>query len=586
MGLHIERGALPSWTQRRTLTALLYTVLGAAPLASAAETPVQLDYNKHIRPILAEHCFKCHGVDAKQRKGQLRLDVREAALEKKSIVPGAPDESELLKRILTTVEDDVMPPVKERKKLSAEQTETLRRWIAEGAAYKEHWAFIPPVKTPVPAVRSPLNTEPLTVDPIDAFVLQHLSEHGLQPAPPAPKEAWLRRVTLDLTGLPPTLQEIDAFLADTSSAAFENVVDRLLAAPTYGERMASEWLDVARYADTYGRHDDTESTVWPYRDWVVRAFNQNLPYDRFITEQTAGDMLPDATQDSYLATTFNRLVQQSDESGSNEEEFRCEHVADRMRTNGIAFLGLSLECARCHDHKYDPITQRDYYAMSAFLSNVDELGLYSRFTQAIPAPSLLIYQGDAEQRHLALKLQMAQLEHQREALRDGAGERFRAWLATGGRPVAAAPVVHLPLDRFTGKVTTNLCDARASGHVRRKPDSVPGRLKKGMALSGDNWVSVGRSPEFNRTQPFSVSIWAKVSELPERAVIMHHSRAGVDAASRGWEVLLESGKVSFTLAHFYPGNAVRVRTAQSITANEWTHLTVTYDGSSRAAGLK
>ena len=326
-----------------------------------------LDFNREIRPILAEHCLACHGQDSKARKGELRLDVREEAVADGAIVPGKAAESELIVRLHSTDPEEVMPPPdsSKGKALTAAEVALLARWIDEGAGYAAHWAFIPPVAAKVPDAEGG-DEGGFVRGPVDAFVLKHLRANGGRPAVPAGREAWLRRVTLDLTGLPPTPAEIDSFIADSSSEAFEKVVDRLLAVPAFGEKLALDWLDVARYADTYGRHEDADMTVWPYRDWVIRAFNENLPYDQFITWQTAGDLLPNPTRDQMIATAFNRLAQQSNEAGSNPEEFRIEQVADRVHTNGTAFLGLTLECARCHDHKFDPVTMKDYYSMSAF----------------------------------------------------------------------------------------------------------------------------------------------------------------------------------------------------------------------------
>ncbi|WP_156344978.1 DUF1549 domain-containing protein [Verrucomicrobium spinosum] len=370
---------------RPSVLLLLTGLLGLLPV-NAAE---KVSYNFQIQPVMAEHCLKCHGQDEKQRKAKLRLDVRENALLNKVIVPGKPDESLFIERLLTHDEDEVMPPPKENKKLTAAQIDLFKRWIAEGAVYERHWSFIPPTPVPVPDIP---NREIAIENPIDAFVMQPLVAAGISQAKPAEREEWLRRVTFDLTGLPPTLEELDKFAADTASNAYEKVVDRLLASSAYGERMAIEWLDVSRFADTYGRHEDHDCLTWPYRDWVIRAFNDNLPYDQFVTWQTAGDMLPAPTQDMYLATAFNRLPQQSNEAGSNEEEFRQDIVADRVHTNGIAFLGLSMECARCHDHKYDPISTKDYYSLSAFLNNIDECGLYTVYTSNIPAPSMFVYE--------------------------------------------------------------------------------------------------------------------------------------------------------------------------------------------------
>jgi hypothetical protein len=563
--------------------------LASAPLAGAA-IPDKPDYNKHVRPILAGTCFKCHGSDEKLRKGKLRLDLRDAAVEKKAIVPGNADASELVKRILTTDEDDVMPPRKEHRDLTADQKEILRRWIAAGAEYQQHWSFIPPVKAAVPQIPG----DDQVRNEIDSFVRQRLAEEQLSPAPETTKERWLRRVTLDLTGLPPTLRELDEFLADTSGHAFDAAVDRLLASESFGERMATDWLDAARYADTYGRHEDAESAVWRYRDWVVQAFNENLPYDKFLTWQTAGDLLPNPTRDQYIATVFNRLVQQSNEAGSNEEEFRQDHVNDRVKTNATAILGLTMECARCHDHKYDPITQRDYYSFSAFLNNIDELGLFPRQTAAIPAPSLLLYGPAEDAKHRALVEQISAAEKELETIRAGAKERFHAWCREHGMPAPASPAAHYDFESVKAKkaiAKKNFVDSihpdAPPATSRQTPKAVPRGSSVGIHFENDNSVELPESiGAFRRSDAFSFAFWFQPNQLQDRAVLVHRTRGGLDAASRGYEIILEHGRLEFTLAHFAPGNCVRIRTTQPLPLKTWTHVTAMYDGSSRAAGMK
>jgi hypothetical protein len=333
------------------------------------------DFSLQIRPLLADRCFKCHGADERSRKAKLRLDQPESAFAARDhgirpIVPGHPERSELWRRINAADEDDRMPPPASKLSLTSEEKDLLRRWIEQGAAYKPHWSFIP-----VQAVRVPKLADSSQVrNPVDAFVQTRLLPEGLRPSPEAARETLIRRLSFDLRGLPPTLAEIDEFLADPARNACEKLVDKFLAAPAYGERQASEWLDLARYADTYGYQADVERDLSPWRDWVIRAFNEDLPYDQFVLWQLAGDLLPSPTRDQVLATAFNRLHRQTNEGGSIEEEFRAEYVADRVATAGTAFLGLTLGCARCHDHKFDPISQKDFYRMSGFFNNIDEFG--------------------------------------------------------------------------------------------------------------------------------------------------------------------------------------------------------------------
>jgi hypothetical protein len=342
-------------------------------------------FNRDIRPILSEFCFQCHGPDPGRRKASLRLDTREAATADResgqAIAPGKPDDSLLLRRVGESDPRRRMPPRSTGKQLQPEQIELLRRWIAAGAPYQRHWSLLPPERPALPAGRDPSWLR----NPIDAFVLARLEKEGLHPAPEASKSTLLRRVSLDLTGLPPAPAELDAFLADSAPDAYEKAVERLLASPHYGERMALMWLDQARYADTNGYNNDEERTLWAWRDWVLDAFNANMPYDRFLTEQLAGDLLPNPTPSQKLATAFNRNHVITTEGGIIPEEYRLEYVADRVHTTASVFMGLSLQCARCHDHKYDPITQKEYYRFFAFFNNVEDRTIgYNQGAAAAP----------------------------------------------------------------------------------------------------------------------------------------------------------------------------------------------------------
>jgi hypothetical protein len=361
---------------------------GAAVLASAAlaltakgpraaaqnDTPSNsiIDFNRQIRPILSDNCFACHGPDEKTRKAKLRLDTKEGAFGKLRddgvvIMPGKAAQSELIARITAHDVTELMPPPKSNKKLTKDQIELLRQWIDQGAAWSTHWAFVPPSKPALPGVKNSAWPK----NPIDRFILARLEAERLQPSPQAERATLIRRVTLDLTGLPPTLAEVDEFVADPSANAYEKVVDRLLKSPRHGEHLARFWLDAARYGDTHGLHLDNYREMWPYRDWVIKAFNNNLRFDRFIVEQLAGDLLPSPTLDQVVATGFTRCHVTTNEGGTIEEEFFVRNVVDRIDTNGVVFFGLSVGCARCHDHRYDPISMRDYYQMFAFFNNLD-----------------------------------------------------------------------------------------------------------------------------------------------------------------------------------------------------------------------
>ena len=585
-----------------------------------------IDFARDIRPLLSDRCFLCHGPDAGQRASELRLDL-EGSAHRWAIEPGDAQASELVRRITSSDADERMPPPDSNLQLSPAEIALLQRWIDEGSAYAQHWAFVTPQIPALPEVQHSAWPR----GGLDRFVLAHLEQQQWSPSPAADPVSLIRRVTLDLTGLPPTLDELDVFLTDYArqpDMAYERLVDRLLASHSYGERMAVDWLDVARYADTYGYQADRYRAMWPWRDWVVRAFNHNMPYDEFITNQIAGDLLPSATSDQILATAFNRHHRQTNEGGSVEEEYRSEYVADRVNTFGAAFLGLTLECCRCHDHKYDPLTQREYYQLSAFFDNIDESGLYSHFTEATPTPTLLLTNDIQRQELSELNAQIAQAEQQLAAWRPQPGE-FEAWraaLLTAAEdteptsaaehaasahadtteqqaaesetleplPEKATAVVNWLRDSLTGDFSLdnveagkllNRVDDQWSGATVEGPELVAGRVGRGLRLSGENNVSLKTGGDFTRDQPFTIALWLKAPERFERAVVFHRSQAWTDSGSRGYELLIEDGKLCAGIIHFWPGNALRIDSVDELPLERWVHVTVRYDGSSRAEGL-
>lgn len=356
---------------RRFLSALLLS-FSSTTMAFAAGT---VDFARDVEPILSENCYQCHGPDKANRKGDLRLDVEKEAKSKHDdvtpIIPKHSADSDIIRRIVTKEADDLMPPPKSHKKLTAAQIGTLQRWIDEGAVWGVHWAFVPVKRPEVPQLATP---GAKVHNPIDAFIQARLEKERLKPSPEADKETLIRRVTLDLVGLPPTPQDVDAFLQDHSPQAYEHVVDRLLDSPRYGERWAWEWLDAARYSDTNGYQGDPERTMWPWRDWVVKALNENMPFDQFTVWQMAGDLLPSATPEQKLATGFNRNHMMNGEGGRIAEESRVENVMDRVETTSTVWLALTMGCSKCHDHKFDPVTMRDYYALYDFFNQTSETG--------------------------------------------------------------------------------------------------------------------------------------------------------------------------------------------------------------------
>ena len=388
------------------LTASLAGSVNPSARAASAKHPV--DFNREIRPILSDNCYACHGPDAGKRKAGLRLDQRDGALAKLksgdfAIVPGQSEKSSLVARI-TAKDDDQMPPEDSGKQLTSQQVETLKRWISEGAEWKGHWSLIKPERGELPLVKN----QRWAGNPIDRFILARLEQENLKPAPEADKATLLRRVTFDLTGLPPTPAEVDSFLADRKPGAYERVVDRLLQSPRYGEHEARYWLDLARYGDTHGLHLDNERSVWPYRDWVVKAFNRNLPFDQFTIEQLAGDLLPNATEEQKVASGFNRCNVSTSEGGAIDEEFYVRYAVDRTETTGVAWMGLTLGCAVCHDHKFDPISQKEFYQVYAFFNNMNEKAMDGN--ALLPPPTMKLPSAEQQARFARLNESIAPVE--------------------------------------------------------------------------------------------------------------------------------------------------------------------------------
>lgn len=553
---------------RRLAFAVL--VAGVSSVANCAESP---DFSRDIRPILSDKCFKCHGPDSDAREADLRLDRSDHAAEVLS--RDHPVMSELLERVTSSDPDILMPPPGSKLSLTAAERRLLSGWVMAGAPWKEHWSFQSVQRSDPPELHG--DTWSRTM--IDRFILHRLRQEKVRPTAVAAKERLIRRLSFDLTGLPPTLEEIDAFLTDDAEDAWEKLIDRLLAKEAYGERMTSDWLDVARYADSFGFQVDRERRVWPWRDWVINAFNRNMSYDEFVTWQLAGDLLPDASDEQILATTFNRLHSQKVEGGSVPEEFRTEYVADRAHTFATAFLGLTLECCRCHDHKYDPVTQKEYYQLFAFFNSIDESGLYSYFTQSVPTPTLLLASDDQKAKIADVESRIAAAE-KRLATIDNEVDGFREWLASLPEGAAEDDGSYDLEKLIPGQVLHETFENHKGGANA----SVPGKVGKAIRLSGDDAFGL-KVGNFKRFEPFTVALWMNTPDHKERAVVFHRSRAWTDAGSRGYQLLIEDGRLSASLIHFWPGNAIRIRAKQPIATDEWLHVSLTYDGSSRASGL-
>jgi hypothetical protein len=555
----------------------IFGLLAASRLCHAEE---KISYSREILPVLSDKCFYCHGPDKEHRKEDLRLDIRAEAIKAFAWDPEMPSKSEVLIRIFSNDEDERMPPPDSHRSLSEEQKNLIKKWVEQGAEYETHWAFVaPPKEIPVPAIDSPW-----AKNPIDLFVLARLEKEKLQPSPEAPPERWLRRVTFNLTGLPPTQPEIDFFLADTSPQAYETAVDRLLASPRFGEQMATPWLDLARYADSFGYQADLDTLAWPYRDWVIKAFNENLPFDQFIIQQLAGDLLPDATREQKLATAFNRIHRKTNEGGAVPEEMRQDGISDRIHTTGTAFMALTFECSRCHDHKYDPISAKDYYSMGAFFNSIDEFGIMSYGNGILPQPALALPTPEQEGKLATLDKAIVDAESALSAHVKSADAGFEGWLASDKTFPEADLVGRFQFDGDANGALLNEIDPKQSANISANK-IVEGRSGNGVLTDGDAALSL---PDFgikHADQPFSVSLWLKPAKAYPRAVVFANTTSA-DAPYSGYELMLENGHVTWSLARENPGNAASLSTTDEIPVGEWTHVTVTNDGSHRASGLR
>ena len=565
------------WKRAALYPGLIATLAaGLAMLAPAHATDGTLSFNRDIRPILSDNCFYCHGFDPKNRKADRRLDTPEGAAAEhdgvRAIVPGDLAKSELWQRVNSSDKDDVMPPPKAHKTVTTAQKETLKRWIEQGAKYESHWSFIPVSEVELPAVKQgawPRND-------IDRFILARLEREGLAPSPEAAKTTLLRRVSLDLTGLPPTPREVEAFLADTSPQAYEHVVDRLLQSPQYGERMAVDWLDAARYADTHGFNNDSARSMWRWRDWVIDAFNANMPYDRFITEQLAGDLLPKPTLDQRIATGFCRNHVINSEGGIIKEEYRVEYVTDRVRTMSTAWLGLTMECVRCHDHKFDPLTQKDYYGLFSLFNNVPEHGEDGRIANAvpmIPAPT---------------RDQQREIAAQEKTLR-GMDERLAA-LRAAGQPEAVAGIAET--SPAAPKWSLKCDDAETAKEFRfpkETPELVDGVKGKAWHSQGHGAFAEISKGTLDLGKPTTIALWLRPDETNPQdvALLSNVSYAGSpdqQGYGRGQEVRLIDGDLEVRINSYFPAYAIRVRSeGATIRSGQWRHVAVDFGPPNRKA---
>ena len=655
--------------KRRTLIAwgIGAVLLGGWGLAGLAqESPEtktkKLDYNWDVRPILSDNCYRCHGPDAKSRQAGLRLDRQESAYAQ-AITPGKADESEMFRRI--TSKDSAYrmpPPAASAKPLTAAEIETLREWINEGAQFKPHWAFVAPVKVDPPVV--PAGSSVVNV--IDRFIFARLEKEGLKPSREADKETLINRVALTLTGLPPTLDQVDAFLADKSPNAYEKLVDRLLASPAYGEHMAASWMNIARYSESDGFLDDHhDRTFWPYRDWVIAAFNKNMPFDQFSTMQIAGDLMPNATKEQKLPTAFLRVGKRTSENGAIDEEYRVEYALDRANVIGTGFLALTTGCARCHDHKYDPIAQKEYYSLTGFFNSTDEPGFFAPgYTTATGGPTIQWTTPETDAKIAAANAKIksaeaadadarrdasARVAARAKALVNGSMEQLAATVqksldaamvayypfeATEPVPDTLLPVSRTAVDPPDGLVTLNkkrkaasfaasfgLSESAAATPPAAPPANLPRRMPNSMireklvmspagmlrvppAILEEGGVRAGGAKGnalfftdtnrgflgkdvgyYERTQPFSLDLSIYAAKEYDNSQVINH-RDDDNSGGAGYKLNLEKNHLSFFMMHSWPYNMLHIVSKQPVPVKEWTEVSITYDGSSRASGIR
>ena len=551
------------------MAARFLLVLNIAALVLAAERPI--DFDRDVRPILSDRCFACHGPDEKRRMANLRLDIEDGLFGARGsdaiVTAGNPARSRLLARV-SAAGATRMPPPQTGPGLTEAQIATIRKWIEQGAKWERHWAFVPPERPALPIVRD----EKWPRSAIDRFVLARLDREGLKPSPEADRATLLHRLSFDLTGLPPTTAEVDAFLADKSADAYEKQVDRLLRSPQYGERMAVQWLDLARYADTHGYHIDSARDMWKWRDWVIDAFNRNMPFDRFGIEQLAGDLLPNATTEQRLATGFNRNHIINFEAGAIPEEYQVEYVADRVDTTANVFMGLTLGCARCHDHKYDPISQKDYYRFFAFFNTIAEKGLDGEDGNAAPMLEL----PSAEQASQKAWLEQSIDEHEEALPKKEMKGLLKAWEKAG--PALAEP----PRDGLLAQYLfeNNLADS--SGH-HRDAHAVKGAAQFGEGRPGPSAAFNGEAhvefPEFH-AERFAVTFWMRSGAMPEMSVL---------EGGPGFDIGVEQShpqpgfKRGSPLYVEYRGR--RWHSRAIIFGSQWQHVAVNFEGAQPALFL-
>ncbi|MEM8565978.1 MAG: DUF1553 domain-containing protein [Bacteroidota bacterium] len=573
-------------------------------LLAEENLPDVIDFNYHIKPILSDRCFACHGPDKNNQKADLRLDNEEGAYAALSsgnghaIKSGSLNKSEVYHRIVSNDPKIVMPPPESNLTLDPEEIAYITKWIEQGAEYKPHWAYTKPEKVEIPAIGMAWAR-----NEIDHFIAAKLEEKNIKPSQEARRETLVRRLFFDLTGLPPSVEQLQGIMADNDSQYYEKLVDNLLESPAYGERMAAHWLDVARFADSEGYLDDFHHEMWPYRDWVINAYNKNMPYDDFVLWQVGGDQIPNATQEQRLATAFNRLHKQNSEGGVIPEEFRVEYVADRTNTVGAAFLGLTVACARCHDHKYDPISQKDYFELFGFFNSTIERGdaifsgnaiengnrISNEFSMNAGPVMSLPDENVAKVREFLLE----DIDTKSSEIKSKTKEKEQTaveWSSnkpstnTLKKTVNEATMVYLSFDEASEETIQDHAKgskpAKYHGH-----QLIEGKKGKAILFNEGKVIADGSRVSFERMEPFTVSFWIKTPKEFDEARILYNGNGRIQGY-RGWDVWMDSTRLSFRLNHAHPFQSLDIRLKEKLPLGEWQHFVWTYDGSSTTKGMK
>jgi mono/diheme cytochrome c family protein len=561
---------------------------GTASAEATVSSESAIVYNRDVRPILADHCFACHGPDSASRQADLRLDRRDDAMASTAFVAGDPGKSELIRRIELPEDDELaMPPASGHKRLTNEQKQTLVQWIAQGAQYQPHWSFIAPTRPELPAVS---NLEWVR-NPIDQFILAELDKSNLKPAVEADRRTLARRASLDLTGLPPTVEQVESFVADPSPDAYERFVDSLLESKRYGEHRGRYWLDYARFGDTHGIHFDNYREMWSYRDWVIDAFNRNLPFDQFTIEQLAGDLLPQPSLDQMVATGFNRCNITTNEGGVIAEEYKVLYARDRTETTSLVWMALTTGCAVCHDHKFDPISQTEFYQLSAFFNNTTQPVMDGNVPNTPPVISVPLFED--RERFIEVQTAVKNAQQQLNEIRTNERQRFDAGsdLISSDEIADTATsdglILHGLLGEGAGPASTLMINGKPRIRVAQTPlkwgegHSAPAALE----IAPDSVLNIGQAAsdlEFDRA--FSYGAWIHPKAGNVGGAVFAKMNENNDY--RGFDLWLEGNRVGAHIIHKWPDNAVKVVTKNPLAANQWHHVFITYNGSGNDDGLQ